>query len=98
MGFALQFGAEDAAVLAGIHAWLAANPDPTLDEDQLRGIYCILSEVAHDDSSTVMQRATSAMARLREQRVMVRTDTADVVRGGDYSPPAHGERHRGMAR
>ena len=85
MGFALQLDAEDAAFLAGIHAWLATNPDPTLDEDQLRGIYRIVSEVAHGDSSTVMQRATSAIARLREQRLMVRTDTAGVVRGGDYS-------------
>jgi chromosome partition protein MukF len=83
--FALQLDREDAAFLAGIHAWLAINPDPTLDEDQLRNIYRIVSEVAHGDLTTVMQRATSAIARLREQRLMVRTDTAGIVRGGDYS-------------
>ncbi len=85
MSFTLQPDAEDAAFLAGIHTWLSINPDPTLDEDQLRNIYRIVSEVAHGDPSTVMQRATSAIARLREQRLMVRTDTAGIVRGGDYS-------------
>jgi len=85
IGFTLQLDTEDAAFLAGIHAWLSINPDPTLDEDQLRNIYRIVSEVAHGDPSSVMQRATSAIARLREQRLMVRTDTAGIVRGGDYS-------------
>ena len=70
---------------AGIHAFLAWNPDPTLDEDQLRNIYRIVSEVAHGDSSSITQRATNAIARLREQRLMVRTDTAGIVRGGEYS-------------
>jgi chromosome partition protein MukF len=85
MAFTLQLDREDAAFLAGIHAWLAINPDPTVDEDQLRNIYRIVSEVAHGDLSTVTQRATSAIARLREQRLMVRADTAGIVRGGDYS-------------
>jgi chromosome partition protein MukF len=85
MSFTLQLDMEDAAFLAGIHAWLSINSDPTLDEDQLRDIYRIVSEVAHGDSATVMQRATGAIARLREQRLMVRTDTAGIVRGGDYS-------------
>ena len=83
MELTLQLDAEDAAFLAGIHAWLSINPDPTLDEDQLRNIYRIVSEVAHGDPSSVMQRATSAIARLREQRLMVRTDTAGIARGGD---------------
>ena len=85
MEFSLQLDREDAAFLAGIHAWLEINPDPTLDEDQLRNIYRIVSEVAHGDLATVTQRATGAIARLREQRLMVRTDTAGIVRGGDYS-------------
>lgn len=85
MDFTLQFDREDTAFLAGIHAWLAVNPDPTLSEDELRNIYRIVSEVAHGDPSTVMQRATSAIARLRGQRLMVRTDAAGIVRGGDYS-------------
>jgi chromosome partition protein MukF len=85
LNFTLQLDSEDAAFLAGVHAWLSNNPDPTVDEDQLRNIYRIVSEVAHGDPSAVTQRATSAIARLREQRLMVRTDTAGVVRGGDYS-------------
>jgi hypothetical protein len=56
MGVALQFDAEDAAFPAGIPAWLATNPDPTLDEDRLLNIDRIVSETAHGDSSTVMRR------------------------------------------
>ncbi|MGC9195400.1 MAG: hypothetical protein ACP5IL_08105 [Syntrophobacteraceae bacterium] len=85
LDFSLQLDREDAAFLAGIHTWLAINPDPTMDEDQLRNIYRIVAEVAHSDPSSVALRATSAIARLREQRLMVRTDTAGVIRGGEYS-------------
>lgn len=85
MDFTLQLDREGASFLAGIHAWLALNPDPTLDEDQLRNIYRIVSEVAHGDPGSSTQRATNAIARLREQRLMVRTDTAGIVRGGEYS-------------
>ena len=85
VNFILQLDREDAAFLAGIHAWLAVNPDPTLDEDQLRNVFSIVSEVAHGDPSTMAQRATNAIARLREQRLMVRTDTAGITRGGEYS-------------
>ena len=85
MDFTLQLDREDAAFLAGIHAWLEINPDPTLDDDQLRDIYRIVSEVAHGDQVTVVQRATNAIARLREQRLMLRTDPAGIVRGGEYS-------------
>jgi len=83
--FNLQIDREDTAFLAGIHAWVEVNPDPTLDEDQLRNIYRIVSEVAHGDPATLAQRTTNAIARLREQRLMVRTDAAGIVRGGDYS-------------
>ncbi len=85
MDFTLHLDREDAAFLAGIHTWLAINPDPTLDEEQLRKIYRIVSEVSQSDPSSTAQRATSAIARLREQRLMVRTDTAGIIRGGEYS-------------
>jgi chromosome partition protein MukF len=85
LDFTLQLDREDAAFLAGIHTWLAVNPDPTLDEDQLRNIYRIVSEVAHGDPSSTAQRATNAIARLREQRLMVRTDTSGIVKVGEYS-------------
>ncbi len=85
LDFTLQLDREDAAFLAGIHTWLAINPDPTLDEEQLRNIYRIVSEVANSDPSSSAQRATNAIARLREQRLMVRTDTAGIIRGGEYS-------------
>ncbi len=85
LDFTLQLDQEDAAFLAGIHTWLTINPDPTLDEDQLRSIYRIVGEVAHSDQAAGAQRATNAIARLREQRLMVRTDTAGIIRGGEYS-------------
>ncbi|MGC8491397.1 MAG: hypothetical protein ACP5SH_06645 [Syntrophobacteraceae bacterium] len=85
LDFTLQLDREDAAFLAGIYTWLAINRDPTLDEDQLRMIYRIVSEVARSDPSSSAQRATNAIARLREQRLMVRTDTAGIIRGGEYS-------------
>jgi chromosome partition protein MukF len=85
MDFTLELNREDAAFLSGVYSWLAINPDPTLDEDQLRNIYGIVSEVAHGDPSSTAQRATSAIARLREQRLMVRTDTVGIIRGGEYS-------------
>ena len=46
LDFTLQLDREDAAFLAGIHTWLAINRDPTMDEDQLRIIYRIVSEAA----------------------------------------------------
>ena len=85
LDFTLQLDREDAAFLAGIHTWLTINPDPTLDEDQLRNIFRIVSEVAHSDPASSALRATSAIARLREQRLMVRTDTAGNIRGGENS-------------
>ncbi|MDR3569942.1 MAG: hypothetical protein P4L43_18120 [Syntrophobacteraceae bacterium] len=85
LDFTLQLDREDAAFLAGIHIWLTINPDPTLDEDQLRNIYRIVGEVAHSDPASSVLRATNAIARLREQRLMVRTDTAGIIRGGEYS-------------
>ncbi len=85
MDFSLQLDREESAFLAGIYTWLAINPDPTLDEDQLRNIFRIVSEVANGDPSSTAQRATAAIARLREQRLLVRTDTAGIIRGGEYS-------------
>ncbi len=84
-GFSLSLGREDATFLAGVHAWLVVNPDPVLDEGQLREVFRIVSEVANGDPATLGLRATNAIARLREQHLLVRADTAGIAQGGEYT-------------
>jgi chromosome partition protein MukF len=83
--FSLNIPREEAAFLAGIHTWFRLNPDSNIEEEQLRDIYRIVSEVSHSDAGGIATRTTNAIARLREQRLIARTDSAGIARVGEYS-------------
>jgi chromosome partition protein MukF len=85
LNFSLSITPEDAAFLAGISAWLALNDEPTLDSDTLNEIFSIIGDLAYHDAVNAKVRATNALARLHEQRLLVRTDTAGISRSGEFS-------------
>ena len=83
--FSLQIDQEEAAFLVGIDTWLETTLEPTMDEDKLREIYHIISELSHGDPSTFAARSTKAIARLREQHIIVRVDTAGIIQSGEFT-------------
>lgn len=82
--FALELDREAVSFLGGIHALLGYQPEPFLTELQLRDIFALVSELAHGDPTTLAQRSTRAIARLREQQLLVRGDLGGLTQEGEY--------------
>jgi chromosome partition protein MukF len=87
--FSLTITREDAALLAGVDAWLEASGDSLLDESQLRDIHRLLMRTQKNEEDTeepLPDRSVShALARLREQQLLVRIDPAGLVQSGEYT-------------
>lgn len=82
--FQLELDRESMAFLAGIHAFLDLEPEPFLSGERLQDIFALVSELALGDPATLTQRATRAIARLREQHLLVRGDLSGISREGEY--------------
>lgn len=57
----------------------------TFDEDHLYDVFAMVCETTEPDAQNVRKRATHAIQRLREQRLLARVDGAGLVRAGDYA-------------
>lgn len=83
--FALNLGREDAAFLAGIHAYLLDAREPGLDDQTLRRIFAPEYELAQSGADSEVQRATLTIGRLRGQGILLRTDFGGVASEGEYT-------------
>lgn len=82
---ALNLGREDAAFLAGIHAYLLDAREPGLDDETLRRIFAPVYELAQSGGDSETQRATLTMGRLRGQGILVRTDFGGLASEGEFT-------------
>lgn len=83
--FTLDLDREEAAFLAGLHAYLLDAVEPSLDGETLRRIFAPVYELAQVDSETEAQRATNMIARLKAQGILLRTDGAGLASEGEFS-------------
>jgi len=83
--FALNLGKEDAAFLAGIHAYLLDAREPGLDDETLRRIFAPVHELAQSGADSEVQRATLTIGRLRSQGILVRTDFGGLASEGEFT-------------
>lgn len=82
---ALELSTLDLCFLAALHLRGTAAQLTAFDEDQLIDIFeqvCALDAAAPEAPK---QRATPAIRRLREQRLLARIDGAGVLRAGEYA-------------
>lgn len=70
-------------VLLADHADRAALP--SFEEDLLYEVFVQVCEVTEPGAQNPRKRATHAIQRLREQRLLARVDGAGLVRAGDYA-------------
>ncbi|QYF93005.1 hypothetical protein KY495_20210 [Massilia sp. PAMC28688] len=82
--FALSLGREDAAFLAGIHAYLLDAPEPGLGEETLRRVFAPVYELAQSGADSEAQRATLTIGRLRGQGILLRTDFGGLASEGEF--------------
>lgn len=82
---ALELCREDAAFLAGIHAYLDDSQVSGVDEDILRRIFAPVFELAQTGADSEVQRATMAIGRLRNQGILLRTDNAGLFGDGEFT-------------
>jgi chromosome partition protein MukF len=57
----------------------------SFDEDLLYDVFAMVCETTEPDAQNVRKRATHALQRLREQRLLARVDGAGLVRAGDFT-------------
>lgn len=57
----------------------------TFDEDLLYDVFAMVCETVEPNAQNVRKRATHALQRLREQRLLARVDGAGLVRAGDFA-------------
>jgi chromosome condensin MukBEF complex kleisin-like MukF subunit len=81
----LNLGREDAAFLAGIHAYLLDAREPGLDDETLRRIFAPVYELAQSGADSEVQRATLTIGRLRGQRILLRTDFGGLASAGELT-------------
>lgn len=83
--FSLNLGREDAAFLAGIHAYLLDARESGLDDETLRRIFAPVYELAQTGSDSETQRATLTIGRLRGQGILLRTDFGGLASEGEFT-------------
>lgn len=82
---ALNLGREEAAFLAGIHAYLLDAREPSLDDETLRRIFAPVYELAQSDNDSETHRATHMIGRLRGQGILLRTDYGGLTCEGEFT-------------
>lgn len=81
----LQLGTFDLCCLAGVY--LRANRDSlaSFDEESLVDLFEQVCDMVEPGADNPRKRATHAIQRLRDQRMLARVDGAGVVRSGEYA-------------
>ncbi len=82
-GFSLDTTELCFLVMLRVRGESAALSDFT--EDLLYDVFAMVCETTEPDAQNVRKRATHAIQRLREQRLLARVDGAGIVRAGDFT-------------
>lgn len=83
--FSISLIKEDAAFVAGIHAYLQDEIEPNIVEAKLREIYVPVNELMQGDPDTVQARCTRALTRLKTQGILLRADFGGLSTDGEYT-------------
>ncbi len=83
---ALELGTSDLCFLVALQDRLARAGTTSLGEDELLDLYEQVCELSEPQASNPRKRATHALTRLREQRLLGRIDGSGLVQSGQYSP------------
>ena len=75
----------DVCFLVALHARAQQSGLPCLEEDGLLEVFAQVCDAVEADADNVAKRATHAIQRLRDQRLLSRVDGAGVVRVGEYA-------------
>ncbi len=84
-GIGLDVKPVDLCFLIALHARASQNNLTCFEEDVLLDVFEQVCEAVDSDGEPLRKRATHAIQRLREQRLLSRVDGAGIVRAGDYS-------------
>jgi chromosome partition protein MukF len=84
-GIALDLKPVDLCFLVALHARAIQNSLTCFEEDVLLDVFEQVCDVVDPDGDSPRKRATHAIQRLREQRLLSRVDGAGIIRAGDYS-------------
>jgi chromosome partition protein MukF len=82
---ALELGTLDLCFLAALELRASGARLGTFAEEQLLEIFEQVSELVEPDAEQPRRRATLAIQRLREQKILARVDGAGVLRSGEFS-------------
>ncbi len=84
-GLALDLSTLDLCFVAALHLKAEGAALASFEQDQLVDVFEQVCAAIEPDSEAVRTRATHAIRRLREQRLLARIDGAGVVRAGEYA-------------
>lgn len=84
-GVGLELKPVDLCFLVALHARATQSSLTCFEEDMLLDVFEQVCDSIESDSENLRKRATHAIGRLREQRLLSRVDGAGIIRAGDYS-------------
>jgi chromosome partition protein MukF len=84
-GVNLDLKTVDICFLVALHARADQSSLTCLEEDVLLDVFEQVCDAVEADADNVAKRATHAIQRLRDQRLLARVDGAGVVRAGEYA-------------
>lgn len=84
-GASLKVETSDLCFLAAIEAKLRASGLTHIDEAQLRDLFESVVAITEPDAENVQKRATHAIQRFRDQRLLIRVDGHGLTAAGDYT-------------
>lgn len=84
-GIGLDLKPVDLCFLVALHTRANQGNLTCFEEDALLDVFEQVCDAVDSDGENLRKRATHAIQRLREQRLLSRVDGAGIVRAGDYS-------------
>jgi chromosome partition protein MukF len=81
----IELQTADLCFLAALHLRAAALAATSFEEDQLVDVFEQVSAILESTGEPAAKRATHAIRRLREQRLLARVDGRGVVRAGEFA-------------
>ena len=84
-GTTLDLRTIDLCFLAALHARENEDTLTWIDDETIVDLFAQVCELVEPDADNVRTRATHAIQRLRDQRLLARIDGAGLVRAGDFN-------------
>ena len=84
-GLALELNTVDLCFVAALYVRAERSKLASFEEDQLTDIFQQVCNAIDPGADSPQKRATHAIRRLRDQRMLARIDGAGVVRAGEYA-------------